>query len=108
MWAARNPNDEMDTIIPHECLGADRCGCIVSVVRGHEADMVCNECNALIGTVPANEVEEMLLQLAPSDEICGSECLHCGALNVFPGFSTIEAFTCRQCGEGTAIERSGQ
>ena len=57
MRARRDPDDELTTIVPHESLGADCCGCIVPVMRGDEADLVCNECNALIRTVPTGEVE---------------------------------------------------
>jgi hypothetical protein len=76
----------------------------VAVPRGDEADLVCNECNALIRTVPASEGEQMLTQLAPSDELCSARCPHCEALNVFVGFSIMEAFTCSECGEGVAVE----
>jgi hypothetical protein len=104
MRARRDPDDELTTIVPHESLGADCCGCIVSVRRGEEADLVCNECNTLIRTVRASEAEETLLQLAPSDEICSTRCPHCGALNVFPGFSAMHAFTCSECGEGVTAD----
>jgi hypothetical protein len=105
MRAARDPDDEITTIVPHEWLGADCCGCIVPIQREDEADLVCNECKALIRTVPASEVEQRLAELAPSDEICTERCPHCGALNVFTGFSAMEAFTCRECGEGVTIKR---
>jgi peptide subunit release factor 1 (eRF1) len=106
MRAARDPGQEMDTIVPHESLGADCCGCIVAVSNGHEADLVCNECKALIRTVPASEVDQILAQLAASDEICSAKCPSCGVQNLFPGFSAMHAFTCRECGEGVAIERA--
>jgi hypothetical protein len=80
----------------------------VAVPRGDEADLVCNECNALIRTVPASEGEQMLTQLAPSDELCSARCPHCEALNVFVGFSIMEAFTCSECGEGVAVEHRVQ
>jgi hypothetical protein len=108
MHAARNPDDEMDRIVPHELLRVDCCGCIVAINSGDEADLVCNECSALIRTVPATDVEQTLAQLTPSDEICSARCPHCGALNTFPGFSAMHAFTCRECGEGTAIEHALQ
>jgi hypothetical protein len=104
MRAKRDFYAEMDTIVPHESLGADCCGCIVSLERGDDADLVCNECNALIRTVPLTEVDQALAQLASSDEICSARCPCCGALNVFQGFSVMHAFACRECGEGVAIE----
>jgi hypothetical protein len=60
MRAARDLEDEPDTIVPHGSLGADCCGCIVPLIRGDEADLACNECNALIRTVPASEAEQVL------------------------------------------------
>jgi hypothetical protein len=57
MRARRDSHDKLTTIVPHESLGADCCGCIVAVNRGDEADLVCNECNALIRTVPTAQAE---------------------------------------------------
>jgi hypothetical protein len=108
MRAKRHRDAEMDTIVPHESLGAECCGCLVPVLRGDEAGLVCNECNALIRTVPASDVEQTLAQLAGSDEICSAKCPRCGALNTFPGFSAMHAFTCQECGEGVATETTLQ
>jgi hypothetical protein len=105
MQVRHHPEGELTTIVPHEWLGADCCGCIVAVLRGGEADLVCNECNALIRTVPASEDDQTLAHLASSDEICSARCPHCTAMNVFPGFSAMNAFTCRECGEGVAVQR---
>jgi hypothetical protein len=38
-------------MVPHEELGADCCGFIIARVRGSEADLMCNECGALIKSV---------------------------------------------------------
>jgi hypothetical protein len=48
-------NDRLP-IIPHETLGADCCGCLYVRVDGDQADIVCNECAAVIRTVPAGDV----------------------------------------------------
>src|SRR5215471_14280522 len=40
-------------IIPHESAGVDCCGCIIVVVRGNDAELVCNECRAIVGIVHA-------------------------------------------------------
>jgi uncharacterized protein (DUF983 family) len=29
----------------------------------------------------------------------GEICRHCGTVNLFPGFSQMVAFTCRECGK---------
>jgi hypothetical protein len=47
-------------IIAHETLGADCCGCLVVRLDGDQAQIVCNECRALIRTFPAAEVEAAL------------------------------------------------
>ena len=92
-------------IIPHEWLGAvDCCGCIIPVIRGDEADLVCNECGGVVRTVPNNKLQQTLERLAASEDMTSAICSHCGALNVFPGFSAIEAFICSECGEGVAVK----
>jgi len=90
-------------IVPHESLGADCCGCLIVRVRGDEADILCNECDAVIRTVPVVEVESVMLEMVKTDTICSAACTHCGALNTFPLFSAIQAFICRECGEGVDV-----
>jgi hypothetical protein len=86
----------------------DCCGIIMPVVRGEQCDLVCNECRAVIATVPAVEAEQTLLRMAMSEGICTETCPHCGAINTFPGFTSMEAYTCRQCGTGVVLQRSMQ
>jgi hypothetical protein len=54
--------------------------------------------------VPLAQVEQELLRMAVSGGICSTKCQHCGALQTFPGFDSIEAFICRECGEGNRVE----
>ena len=86
--------NEHGPIIPHESLGADCCGCLMVRTRGDQADVICNECGALIRTAPVCEVERAMLALVQTDTICSARCPHYGALNTFPGWSAIEAFVC--------------
>ena len=44
-------------IIPHESLGADCCGCLAVIERDDRADIICNECGALIRTVQMGDVD---------------------------------------------------
>jgi hypothetical protein len=67
------------------------------------ADLTCNECGAIVRTVPTADVESTLLQMAMANGISGAKCSHCGAINIFPGFAVIEAFTCSECGEGNVL-----
>jgi hypothetical protein len=97
-------------VIPHEWVGGiDCCGCLVVEERGKLADLVCNECNQVVKTVAAAEVPMALSQMLLSQqENCHAHCPHCGALNVFPGFSPMLAFICSACGKGVTMSSAGQ
>jgi hypothetical protein len=94
--------DDQLPIIPHESLGADCCGCLMVRVREDYADIICNECDAVIRTTGVAEVENTLRELARTDAICNARCPHCGIVNTFPGWKMIEAFVCSACGRGGA------
>jgi hypothetical protein len=89
-----------ETIIPHDSFGADCCGCLTGVIRGDQADIVCNECGALVRSVPAADLEQTLTEMELTLELASAMCPHCGAVNLFPGFSEMKAFVCSECGEG--------
>jgi uncharacterized protein (DUF983 family) len=76
-------------------------------LAGDIANLVCNECGAILRTVPAAAADETLSQMA-SGEITSATCPHCGMLNMFQGFSSMLAFTCRHCGEGVKVEHPQQ
>jgi hypothetical protein len=95
-------------ILPHDFLGdTDHCcGCLFVLLRGDEADIVCNEGEEVIRTVPAADAEAAFLELAQEfapAEICSATCPRCGVVRTFPGFSSIEAFVCHECGEGVVL-----
>jgi hypothetical protein len=90
-------------IIPHESLGADCCGCLIVQINGDHADIVCNECGAAIRTVRVGDIQAAMSEMAQTDIISSARCTHCGALNTFPGMSSVEAFICSECGEGVAL-----
>ena len=88
-------------IIPHEnVVDLDCCGCLVVKMHDQTADIVCNECGALIETIPALEVKRALARLAQTDIVATARCPYCGAVNSFLGMEAIEAFVCRECVEG--------
>ena len=95
-------NDRLP-IIPHESLGADCCGCLFVRVNADQASIICNECGAVVRTLPNADVEAAMLEMAQTDVICTAVCTHCGALNTFPGMAAIEAFICSECGEGIVV-----
>lgn len=97
-------NDRLP-IVPHQTTGdPDCCGCLYVRIEGDRAEIVCNECEAVLRTVPIDDVERVFNELAETDVCCSARCPHCGAINVFPGMTTIEAFICDKCGEGVKVE----
>jgi len=84
------------------------CGIIVPVAHGEQTDLVCNECAVVIATVPAAEAAPTLLRMALSGGVSSETCPHCGELNTFAGFTSMEAYTCRHCGIGVVIQRPVQ
>jgi hypothetical protein len=92
-------------IIPHEHVAkVECCGCLMARARDDQADILCNECGAIIRTVAVGEVLSAMLELARTDLICSATCTHCGALNAFPEVSSIIAFVCGECGEGVSVD----
>jgi hypothetical protein len=71
-------------------------------------DLMYNECGAVIMTVPAAEAEPTLLRMAMAEGMCSETCPHCGELNTFPGWTAMEASTCRHCGTGVVVRRPVQ
>jgi hypothetical protein len=92
---------DIPALVPHEDYGDPNCcGIIMLIDRGDQTDLVCNECGAVIGSVAAQEAEATLLRMAMSGGFCSETCPHCGELNTFPGFSSMEAYTCSHCDQG--------
>jgi hypothetical protein len=100
-------NDRLP-IVPHQMLGVDCCGCLYVRVDGELADIVCNECAAVIRSVPLADVERVVLEFDETDAVCSAVCTHCGELNTFSGWSTIEAFVCSACGQGVHVSNPAQ
>jgi ribosomal-protein-serine acetyltransferase len=97
-------NNEELPIVPHSDFGdPDCCGCLITVERVDQVDIVCNDCGAVVRTVPSPEAVQALLQMAIAHGACSATCPHCGALNTFPGWSSIQAYVCRECGEGVVV-----
>jgi RNase P subunit RPR2 len=61
--------------------------------------MVCNECNAVLRRVPAADLQRTFDEMELTLDVASEICPHCGAINLFPGFSAMRAFTCKKCGE---------
>ena len=97
---ARKPNIRFSS---HADFGnPDCCGYIFPVNRSEEADIACNECGAILRTVRLADVRRTLDEMESQLPVASAICQHCGAVNLFPGFSRMMAFTCHECGKGNA------
>lgn len=93
-------------IVPHSAYGdPECCGCIFPARRGDVAGLICNECNAVIQTVPVAKADEVLLKMSMALGVCSEVCPVCGELNTFTGSTSMEANTCRHCGNGIVVNR---
>jgi hypothetical protein len=104
-----SPTFDKLPIISHEDVADVRCcGCLIVRERDGQAEVLCNECAAVIRTVPLEDVDAVMTELAGTDVFCSAVCQHCGAVNTFPGMTAIEAFICRECNQGVAVPASTQ
>ena len=72
------------------------------VFRGDDVDLTCNECGTVVGVVCPEDVRRTQDEMQLSLDVAPEQCPHCGAVNLFPGFATMMAYTCRQCGEAVS------
>jgi hypothetical protein len=49
------------------------------------------------------EAEPTLLRMAISGGFCSETCPDCGGLNTFPGFDSMLAYICRECGKSSRL-----
>jgi hypothetical protein len=47
-------------IIPHQTTGVDCCGSIILKVTGKDAELVCNECGAVVGVVQVDILRDLV------------------------------------------------
>jgi hypothetical protein len=77
-------------------------GCLIAVRAGENAEIRCNECDALIATVPIDQAEAAIIKLANFQDVTTERCPQLrGGQSIF-GFSAMEAYVCKQCGEGVS------
>jgi hypothetical protein len=88
-------------ILAHADFGAeDCCGCLWPVIRGDQADITCNECAVIVCTVTVADLQRTYDEMELSLEAFATEmCPNYGHVIVFPGWSTMMAYTCRSCGK---------
>jgi hypothetical protein len=73
------------------------------ILREDQAEIVCNECNAVICNLPSAELRQTLTEMELSLDVASVKCAHCGAVKVAPGFSKLLAFTRERCGAVTKV-----
>jgi uncharacterized protein (DUF983 family) len=71
---------------------------LYGIVRGDQGYIECNDCDALVRAMPAADLKQVLNEMEASLEVANEKCPHCGNLNLFPGFSQMDVYTCRGCG----------
>jgi hypothetical protein len=74
-------------------------GCLDVFINEDEAAIRCNECDALIRTVPTSDLERTLTEMELTLDCRTEMCPHCKKVNVISGFSELQVYTCRECGE---------
>ena len=98
-------DEAVGTTIPHSCFGdPECCGCFNGLIRGDRADIECNECGFVCRNVPVSKLQETLTDMELTLDVASATCPYCGSVNLFPGFSEMFHFTCRQCGEGVDVK----
>src|SRR4030095_14026594 len=99
-------DDIVGAAIPHESFGGPECcGCLNGIIRGDQADIICNECEVVVRTVPAANLQRTLDEMELALDTASELCPHCGKGNLFPAFSRVEAYICRECGRSVQIFR---
>jgi hypothetical protein len=55
------PDEVLGTLLPHSELGdPECCGCLNGLVHGDKGKVVCNECETVIRSVPAAELQRTI------------------------------------------------
>src|SRR5215469_16494815 len=94
----------ISTTIPHADFGdPECCGCLTGELQGDVAVISCNECRAVVRTVPTTELQRTLDEMESKLDLAIAICRHCGAVNLQPGFDWLIAFVCDWCGKGNEV-----
>lgn len=63
------------TTLPHSDFGdPDCCGCLCGIVRGDQADIKCNECDVVVRTVPAADLQKTIDEMELTLDMCSEMC----------------------------------
>ena len=67
------------------------------------AEIVCNECEAVVRTVAAEELSTTLNDMMLSLDVAAARCPHCEAVHLAAGFTSQGAFVYPNCGKGVDL-----
>jgi hypothetical protein len=84
--------------MPHEVAGVECDGCIVVRSSGDVAELVCNECATVVGTIDRSVLRTML-----GLDAVRVVCPQCGAEHLAPGADQLFAYVCPNCGAGIEV-----
>jgi len=92
-------------VLPHSDFGdAEGCGLLLPFERGDFADIICNECGAIVQTVEAPDLRRALDEMQLKLDVASERYPFCRSVNLLPGFSQMLAFTCRSCGRAVVVK----
>ena len=90
--------------IPHADFG-DRacCGCLSGQIQGEIAVISCDECGAVVRTVPSSDLQHTLDEIESTVDLAVERCQHCRAVNLIPGFERVVWFVGDRCGKANVV-----
>jgi hypothetical protein len=92
-------------VLPHSDFGAPECsGLLLPFEPGDFADIVRNECGAIIKTVNAADLRRAFDEMQLNLDVASERCPFCSSVKLLPGFSQMLAFTCRLCGRDVVVK----
>ena len=91
--------EDITTIIPHADVGgpSDCSGCLFGRMVRKYGMIACKECGEIVAKVLAGNLQRTLDGLELKLDIAPAMCRYCRSVNLIPGFSRVEAFTCLKC-----------
>jgi hypothetical protein len=94
------------TWLPHQNFGDPDCpGFLLGVLDGEQGYIGCNDCYAVIQTVPAAYLLTVLKQMELNLDSSVERCPHCGKANRLEGLSQVFIYICRECGKVVKLGR---
>jgi len=91
-------------IIPHEDIAdVGCCGCLMVRVRGGEADILCNECGAVIRTQPSEMLRPPCWRWRGRTQFVAPAARIAESLPPFRDSQPSRRLLCSECGEGVVV-----